>query len=137
MGPTRSSPTRYFVRQYPTVRVFAIADLDDVRLVRSVAGGPSGLAVTLGFGLLGVAAVTWLKFGVSAATPLIVAAVVLAFVGMNRRGGHASEIRARYRAREVTLYISGDSRTFNQVARALRRTIERSRQRQSYGLAAG
>jgi uncharacterized protein DUF6232 len=136
-GPDAVITDTHFVRQHPTVRIFAIADLEDVRLVRSVAGGPSGVAVALGFGLLGVAAVTWLKFGASAATPLIVAAVVLAFVGMRRSGGRAAEIRARYRTREVTLYVSGDSRTFNQVARALRRTIERSRQRQAYGLAAG
>jgi hypothetical protein len=135
-GPDAVITDAYFVRQTPTVRAFAIADLHDVRLVRSVVGGPSGVALTLGFGLFGVALVTGLKFGVSAATPLLVAVVLVVLAGMRRRRGHTFEIRARYRAQEVTLYASGDPRIFNQVTRALRRTLER-RPRQAYDLAAG
>jgi hypothetical protein len=136
-GPDALITETHFVRQTPAVRIFAIADLDDVRLVRSVPEGPSGVAIALGFGLFSVAVLAGLKFGVLAAMPLLAAVFVLALAGMRRRGAHAWEIRARYRTREVTLYTSEDSQTFNQVTRALRRTIERRRQRRAYGLAAG
>jgi len=135
-GPDAIITDTHFVWQSPAVRIFAIADLDDVRLERTDARGPSGVMVALGFGLFAVAVVTGLKFGVAAATPLVLAVIVLALAGLRRRGGHAWEIRARYRAQEVTLYTSPDPRIFNQVTRALRRTIEQ-RKRQAYGLAAG
>jgi len=135
-GPDAVVTDTHFVWQGATVRIFAIADLDDVRLERSAARGPSGVVVALGFGLFAVAVVTGLKFGMPAATPLVVAALVLALASLRRRGGRAWAIRARYRAQDVTLYTSPDPRIFNQVTRALRRTIER-RQRQAYGLAAG
>jgi Family of unknown function (DUF6232) len=135
-GPDATVTDTHFVWQGPTVRVFAIVDLADVRLVRRVSGLPAGVAVVLGFAFLGFAAVSWLKFGGAAAIPLIVAAFALALLGIRRPGSRGLEIRARYRGREVSLYAARDLRTFNQVARALRRAIERSRQRQ-YGLAAG
>lgn len=135
-GPDAVVTDTHFVRQSPTVRVFAIAELHDVRLVRSTAGGPSGMAVALGFGVFAVAVMTGIKFGVTAAIPLLVAVCALVLVGVRRRHERAFEIRARYRAHEVTIYASGDARTFNQVTRALRRTFEK-RERQAYGLAAG
>jgi hypothetical protein len=135
-GPDAVITDTHFVWQTPTVRIFAIADLDDVRLVRSVGGGPSGVGLALGFGLFALAVVTGLKFGAYAAMPLIAAVFVLALVGLRGRGGHALEIRARYRTKEVTLYTSGDPRIFNQVTRALRRSIERRGRRRAYDLAA-
>jgi hypothetical protein len=135
-GPDAVVTDTHFVWRTPTVRIFAIADLEDVRLVRSVPGGPSGVAVALGFGLL-VALAAGVRFGMIAAIPLVVAVVVLAFAARRRGGGHAWEIRARYRAQEVTLYTSADRRIFNQVTRALRRTIERRAQRPAVRLVAG
>ncbi|GIE98286.1 DUF6232 family protein [Paractinoplanes rishiriensis] len=134
-GPDAIITDTHFVWQTPTVRIFAIADLADVRLVRSVAGGPSGVTVALGFGVFGVAVLAGLKFGVLAALPLLAAALMLAVLSLRRRGAHGWEIRARYRSQEVTIYTSTDPRIFNQVTRALRRTIER-RPRQAYGLVA-
>jgi hypothetical protein len=136
-GPDAVITDTHFVWQSSTVRIFAIDDLRDVRLVRVVAGGPSGIAIVLGFGLSALAVVTGLKFGVLAAAPMIAAVVVLALAGLRGRSGHAWEIRARYRSQEVTLYTSRDPRIFNQVTRALRRTIERRPNRQAYGLVAG
>jgi hypothetical protein len=136
-GPDAVITDTHFVWQSPTVRIFAIDDLRDVRLVRVVAGGPSVVAVALGFGLSALAVVTGLKFGALAAAPLVAAVVVLVAAGLRGRGGHAWEIRARYRSQEVTLYTSGDPRIFNQVTRALRRTIERRPNRKAYGLVAG
>jgi hypothetical protein len=136
-GPDAVVTDTHFVWQSPTVRIFAIDDLHDVRLVRIVAGGTSGVAVALGFGLSVVAVVAGLRFGVLAAAPLVAALAVLFLVGTRKRGGPAWEIRARYRTREVTVYTSPDPRIFNQVTRALRRTIERRGVRRAYGLAAG
>ncbi|MFI5894316.1 DUF6232 family protein [Actinoplanes sp. NPDC051513] len=137
-GPDAVITDTHFVWQSPAVKIFAIDDLDDVRLERTVAGGPSGVELALGFGLLILAVVAGLKFGALAATPLVVAIVAVALFALRRRGaGHAWEIRARYRAEDVTVYTSPDPRIFNQVTRALRRTIERRAHRQSYGLVAG
>jgi hypothetical protein len=137
-GPDAVVTDTHFVWQNPTVRIFAIDDLDDVRLVRNETGGIPGVAIALGFGLSIVAVVAGLRFGVLAATPLVAALTVLLLAGARKRAGTAWEIRARYRAREVTVFTSGDPRIFNQVTRALRRTIERRAVRQqAYGLVAG
>lgn len=137
-GPDAVVTDTHFVWQSPTVRIFAIDDLDDVRLVRNETGGTPGVAIALGFGLSIVAVVAGLRFGVLAATPLVVALTVLLLTGARKRAGTAWEIRARYRRREVTVFTSGDPRIFNQVTRALRRTIERRAVRQqAYGLVAG
>jgi hypothetical protein len=136
-GPDAVITDTHFVWQSPSVRIFAIDDLDDVRLERTVARGPSGVEFALGLGLLILAVAAGLKFGVVAATPLVTALVAVVLIALRRRGGHAWEIRARYRTQDVTIYTSPDPRIFNQVTRALRRTIERRALRQSYGLAAG
>ena len=136
-GPDAVITDTHFVWQSSSVRIFAIDDLDDVRLERTVAAGPSGVEFSLGLGLLILAIAAGLKLGVLAALPLVAALVAVVLIALRRRGGHAWEIRARYRAQDVTLYTSPDPRTFNQVTRALRRTIERRGLRQSYGLVAG
>ncbi|MFC7274329.1 DUF6232 family protein [Paractinoplanes rhizophilus] len=137
-GPDAVITETHFVWQSPRVKIFAIEDLDDVRLERAVAGAPSGVEFALGLGLLLLAVVAGLKFGALAAAPLIVAIVGVALFALRRRSsGHAWEIRARYRAEDVTVYTSPDPRIFNQVTRALRRTIERRAVRHSYGLVAG
>jgi hypothetical protein len=137
-GPDAVVTDTHFVWQSPSVKIFAIEDLSDVRLERTVAGGPSGVEFALGLGLLTLGVVAGLKFGMMAAAPLVVAVVAVALLALRRRaGGHAWEIRAHYRTQEVTIYTSPDPRIFNQVTRALRRTIERRTVRQSYGLAAG
>jgi hypothetical protein len=136
-GPDAVITDTHFVWQSPSVRIFAIDDLDDVRLERVVAAGPSGVEFSLGLGLLVLAVAAGLKFGALAALPLVAALVVVALIALRRRGGHAWEIRARYRAQDVTIYTSPDPRIFNQVTRALRRTIERRHFRRTYDLAAG
>ena len=136
-GPDAVITDTHFVWQSPSVRIFAIDDLDDVHLERTTAGGSSGVEFALGLGLIVLAVAAGLKFGPFAAAPMIAAAAVVALFAMRRRGGHAWEIRARYRTQEVTIYTSPDPRIFNQVTRALRRTIERRSIRHSYGLAAG
>jgi hypothetical protein len=135
-GPDAVITDTYFVWQTPSVRIFAIDDLDDLRLERTVAGGPSGVELILGLGLFSLAIVAGLKFGAPGAAPLVAALVAVVLVALRRRTGHAWEIRAKYRAQDVTVYTSSDPRIFNQVTRALRRTIERRSIRQSYDLAA-
>jgi hypothetical protein len=135
-GPDAVITDTHFVWQTPSVQIFAIDDLADLRLERTVAGGPSGMEFVLGLALFSLAIVAGLKFGVIGAAPLVAALVVVVVIALRRRTGHAWEIRARYRTQEVTVYTSGDPRIFNQVTRALRRTIERRAIRQSYDLAA-
>ena len=135
-GPDAVVTDAHFVWQNPTPQIFAIDDLDDVRLVRVVPGGRSGVALALGFGLSIAATVAGLRFGLLAAAPLVAALAVLALAVLRRGRKPAWEIRARYHTREVTVYTSADPRIFNQVTRALRRTIERRAPRQAHGLAA-
>jgi hypothetical protein len=135
-GPDAVVTDTHFVWRAPTVRIFAIADLDNVRLERSTAGGLSAPGIALGLGLAAVALFAGLRFGIVAALPPAAVIVILLVAAHRRRGRHAWEIRARYRTQEVTIYSSPDPRIFNQVTRALRRTIER-RRRQAYGLVAG
>jgi len=137
-GPDAVITDTHFVWQSPAVKIFAIDDLDDVRLERTVAGAPSAVEFSLGLGLLILAVAAGLATLGTIAAPLVVAVVAVALFALGRRGrGQAWEIRARYRAEDVTVYTSPDPRIFNQVTRALRRTIERRGLRQSYGLAAG
>ena len=136
-GPDAVITDTHFVWQSPAVQIFAIDDLDNVRLERTVPSGPSGVEFSLGFGLFILAVAAGLKFGPAAAAPMVAVLVLVVLVALRRRGRHAWEIRARYRAQDVTIYTSADPRIFNQVTRALRRTIERRAHRLSYGLAAG
>jgi len=136
-GPDAVITDTHFVWQSPSVQIFAIDDLKDVRLERTVAAGPSGAEFSLWLGLFVLAIAAGLKFGVPAALPVVAVLVVVVLVALRRRSGHAWEIRARYRAEDVTVYTSLDPRIFNQVTRALRRTIERRSFRHSYGAAAG
>ena len=136
-GPDAVVTDTHFAWRGAVVKIFEIADLDDVRLERRVPAGPSAMEFVIGLGLLSAALVAGLRFGPPAAAPLVAMLIVLALVALRRRAGHAWEIRARYRSQDVTLYTARDPRVFNQVTRALRRTIERRGLRRSFGLAAG
>jgi hypothetical protein len=136
-GPDAVITDTHFVWQTSSMRIFAIDDLEDVRLERTVAAGPSGAEFALWLGLFVLAVAAGLKFGVAAALPVVAALVVVVLIALRKRAGRAWEIRARYRAEEVTLYSSFDPRVFNQVTRALRRTIERRSLRHSRSAAAG
>jgi hypothetical protein len=136
-GPDAVITDTHFVWQTPSVKIFAIEDLADIRLERTVAAGRSGMEFAVGLGLLTLTAVAGWKFGPAAAAPLTVALAAWVLIALRRRSAHAWEIRARYRAEEVTVYTSRDPRVFNQVTRALRRTVEQRGAPQPYGLAAG
>jgi hypothetical protein len=132
-GPDAVVTDTHFVWKDAVVRIFAIDDLADVRLERRAPGGRSGLELVLVLALLATAVLAGWRFGLLVAAPPVVAAALVLIV-LRRRGRPAWEIRARYRAREVTLYTSRDPRIFNQVTRALRRTIERRGVRRAHGL---
>jgi hypothetical protein len=135
-GPDAVITDTHFVWQTPAVKIFAIDDLDDVRLERTVAGGRSAVELGLGAILLTAAVSAGLTFGPIAAVIPVLALITVALAALRRRSAQAWEIRARYRTQDVTIYTSADPRIFNQVTRALRRTIERRGTRKSYGLAA-
>ena len=58
---------------------------------------------------------------------IAVPAVLIAAAATRRTRRRRWELRATYRGFEVVLYASHDERVFNQVARALRRSIEDAR----------
>ena len=138
-GPDAIVTDTQFVWQHPEFKVFAIDGLSDVRLVRSAPSGlgRAGVAVGLAVFAAGVAAAV---IGGSRPLTFILPSIglVVAFVAAaaRRRRGHGWVIQARYRGREVVVYTTSDSRVFNQVTRALRRAVEQSPGRHSYGLVA-
>jgi hypothetical protein len=134
-GPDAVVTDTHFVWRKPTVQIFAIDELTNVRLVRS-GGVRPGLLILLGLALAGAAVATTFEFGPLSAVPPVVAMVIVAVVGIRGKDGNW-EIRAIHRRREVRLFTSADPRIFNQVTRALRRSLERRAQRHTYGLAAG
>jgi len=104
-GPDAVVTDTHFVWQDSIVRIFAIDDLADVRLERRAPARRAGMELVLVLALLATAVFAGLRFGLLVAAPPVVAAV-LVLIFLRRPGRHAWEIRARYRAREVTLYAS-------------------------------
>ncbi|MET8147343.1 DUF6232 family protein [Actinoplanes sp. NPDC049668] len=112
--------TKYAVRELRNVHI-AHSDVEHLR--------PSA-ARSIG-GLLIIALATWPLWR---AAPLLALAVIA--LGLPATAAAAMfwrlrpqrwELRATYRGTEVTLYTSADERVFNQVSRALRRSMENSR----------
>jgi hypothetical protein len=136
-GPDAVVTELRFVRHQPDARFFLIDDLDNIRLLRTGAGGPSGSEVAVALGLLSASAATWYSFGPMAGAPVTAVAAVLAITTLRLRHRREWQIRATYHGHEVKLYACTDSQTFNQVARGLRRSIEGRTTRHRYGLTAG
>jgi ABC-type transport system involved in cytochrome bd biosynthesis fused ATPase/permease subunit len=108
-----------------------------------VRGGTAGFrpiaALAVAASLAIATAAAWQAFGAAvgysmAALAVTVTALVLA--SAHQRAARIWHLQATYRGVETTVYSSADVRVFNQVTRALRRSIEDSRQvRPSYGMA--
>ncbi|AGL14003.1 DUF6232 family protein [Actinoplanes sp. N902-109] len=130
----------YFVWR-TTGQIFPVAALHDVRLVR---GEPSrvglvALAATTA-GLVTLAGTSWALVDPSVGYTLAAAVTIVAALAARRPSRATSRerrVEALYLGTRVTLYASADERVFNQVTRALRRSIESSGpDRDGYGLAA-
>jgi hypothetical protein len=126
-GPDALVTETHFVWRSNPPRTFAVAELRSVRLTRRHVG-LSGLGLVLA--CAGVAALImvpgWLLLDATAGrlTLIGVALVAVTLVTIWRRTVRRWELRAGYHNREAILYSTPDLTRFNQVTRALRRSIE-------------
>jgi hypothetical protein len=124
-GPDAVVTSEVFVWRTAPAKVFAIRALRNVGIVRCEAAGGRPHTAHAAAGSAALALAVWPVLD----TPALVAVVILAVAvpgvaATYRRRRRLWEIHAHYRGAEVILYASTDARTFNQVARALRRAIE-------------
>jgi hypothetical protein len=109
------------------VRAFIIGDLRDVRLVQRDVGSPRVIIVLAAMAAAAmIVAPGWLLVHTMVGRLVLVgaAAAAVSLATLGRRSVHQWELRAAYQSREVVLYTTLESRTFNQVTRALRRSVE-------------
>ncbi|MGX6604309.1 DUF6232 family protein [Micromonosporaceae bacterium Da 78-11] len=126
-GPDVLITESQFVWRAQPRRSFAIAHLRNVRLVRrDVKRSVRGPALVSALAATMVLTPGWMflttPFGRIGLVATAVAIVTLATA--RRRTVRQWELRAAYLEREVTLYAAVEIRTFNQVTRALRRSVE-------------
>jgi hypothetical protein len=109
------------------VRAFIIGDLRDVRLVQRDVGSPRVIIVLAAMAAAAmIVAPGWLLVHTMVGRLVLVgaAAAAVSLATLGRRSVHQWELRAAYQSREVVLYTTLEIRTFNQVTRALRRSVE-------------
>jgi len=140
-GPDALVTDEHFVWRTSSSQIYAVDGLRNVGLVqgRATAPPPAAALITAA-GLFTAAAVSWTAFGSAAGYAMAALAVfstAATLATRHQRTTRVWHLQAAYRGLEVTLYSSSDARVFNQVARALRRSIEDGRHtRTTYGLAA-
>jgi uncharacterized membrane protein len=126
-GPDAVVTDRLFVWHTTQTKGFVVRDLRNVGLVRGNITGNRPSALPVAGGALVVLVTAWatLEPQVAVVTSLVaaVALLIVATAG-HRMRPRRWEMRASYRGREVIVYASSDVRVFNQVARALRRSVE-------------
>lgn len=139
-GPDALVTDDHFVWRTSCTKTYAVDELRNVALVqgRMTASPPAAMLVTAA-GLF-AAAGSWTAFGAAAGYSVAALAVFVTTATLATRHQRATRVwhlQATYRGIEVTLYSSSDVRVFNQVSRALRRSIEDGRPTSTrYGLAA-
>lgn len=126
-GPDALVTENHFIWRTDPVRAFIIGDLRDVRLVQREVGSPRviiALAAVAAAAL--IVAPGWLLVHTMAGRLVLIGAAVAAvsLATLGRRSVHQWELRAAYQSREVVIYTALEIRTFNQVTRALRRSVE-------------
>lgn len=129
-GPDALVSEQFFIWRADPVRAYTVSELRDIRLVQRDVGSPRVV-----FLLASVAAAAlivapgWLLIGSMTGRLILLgaAAIAVALATVRRRSVHQWELRAAYHAREVTIYTTLEMRTFNQVVRALRRSVEAGR----------
>lgn len=140
-GPDALVTDEYLVwRAAGRNRSFSIHDLHRVGLVRAEADRRPDVAVIGAAAMVAFAGTAWLTTGPVIGMAVGFVAVIAGAVAVSTRSHRAAQgwqVRARYRGVDTVVYESADSRVFNQVTRALRRSIEDDRPEPStYGLAA-
>ncbi|RSM68446.1 hypothetical protein DMB66_13210 [Actinoplanes sp. ATCC 53533] len=118
----------HFVWRASSTHIFAIGELRNIVIVRGPLTGVSqGPALAAGAGLLLLAATSWMLFGSAVGYTATAAAILFTLMIMSvtgRRTTRLWHLLATYRGGTVTIYSAPDLRVFNQVARALRRSLE-------------
>ena len=118
----------YFIWRATANRIFAIRELRDIGIARGPLDGSAQTpALAIGAGLLLLAGTSWTLMGPAVGYTATAAAIVatLAVLSLTaRRAARPWQLLGTYRGAVVTIYSSPDVRVFNQVARALRRSIE-------------
>jgi hypothetical protein len=129
-GPDAVVTDRLFVWRTTPDKAYTVRDLRNVGVGRAETDKLRPYVPRVAGGAAVVSASAW--FLVPSSAALVVGAVVISAPAALAIAGHwlrtnRWEIRAGYHAREVVLYATTDERTFNQVARALRRAMEDAR----------
>lgn len=121
----------YFVWRTSSTHIFAVGDLRTIVIARDpVSSSAQGPALAAGAGLLLLAVASWMLRGPAVGYTAVAAAIVITLMIMSLTGRRAVRLWhlvASYHGEAVTLYSSPDTRVFNQVARALRRSTENTR----------
>jgi hypothetical protein len=139
-GPDAHVTDEYFVWLTPAPKVFVVRELRNIGLVQDVPNRRAEAATAVATVLLAFAAASWFVLGVVVGVTIGFLAMVTGIAGLStkrRRNLRSWQVRATHRGVDVILYASADVRVFNQVTRALRRSVEDDRRsRQEHGLAA-
>jgi len=122
-------------------RVYTIHDLHHVGLVRDDGlDRRPDLATVAAAGMVAFAGTAWLTAGPVVGLALGFVALIAAVVAISTRQHRTEQswqVHAGYRGVDTIIYRSPDARVFNQVTRALQRSLEDDRpERSTYGLAA-
>jgi hypothetical protein len=130
-GPDALVTDERFVWRTAAPRIFAVRELRRVVLVRENVPDPrSGAALVAAIGMGAAAAAGWVVAGRTVGTGLGALAMITLVVAVTTRQLRTVrmwQIRATYRGAVTVIYQSPDARVFNQVTRALRRSIEDAR----------
>ncbi|MEV4345983.1 DUF6232 family protein [Actinoplanes sp. NPDC049596] len=130
-GPDAVVTDELFIWRTTPVKSFAVRDLRNVGQVRAIAEPASSVKVSVAAAVtVGVIGAGWTvlepphayAIGLMAVTVPVACAVPSMF-----RRSRAWELYATVRGTEVMLYSCGEERQFNQVKRALRRSMEDAR----------
>lgn len=127
-GPDAHVTDEQLVWRTETPRVFAVRELRDVVVVRRLRPdrGPDVAMVVAAF-LATLAVMSWVLLGVvagAAAAFLAITLVAIAVATRRHRPTHYWQLRATCGGVEVVLFEATDERVFNQVKRALLRSLE-------------
>jgi len=118
----------YFIWRATANRIFAIRELRGIGITRGpLSSSGQAPALAIGAGLLLLAGMSWMLAGptvgyTATAAAIVAGLMVVSLIG--RRTARQWHLLGTYRGAVVTIYSSPDERVFNQVARALRRSIE-------------
>jgi hypothetical protein len=129
-GPDALVTEHHFIWRTDPLRAFIIGDLRDVRLVQRDVGSPRKIIALAALAAAAlIVAPGWLLIHTMGGRLVLVgaAAAAVSLATLGRRSVHQWELRAAYQSRETVLYTTLEIRTFNQVTRALRRSIESDR----------